>query len=443
MRYLSLSALLALTPSYALAQAVTYTVELTAESPLWDRRGGSNVAYPYEAISFTVTDGQNFYMTASGGTHPDAYMYVYSTFDPTNPSLGRELSDDDSGEGLLPAIVGQPLPDGDYVAVITSYSAGAFGTLIFDIYGITLNIGPTIAAMAEDLTLQHGQYLLASATTKGRAIAAAVRSTNSVSTVTASTKGMGDIAWGPAMRNAWVTASYQGLNGDVAGHFSQLQAGLDQTLQTGGVLGVSLAFDNHNTTTASSSAKGQTVTVQPYFATKLGELDAVFTLSYGITDYSTYTSGATTGTASARNLEVSAHVERTFALDDGLSVRPFADIALGRADMSFGGGLSGVADTSVNTRRAAIGIEVAQALTGGFEAGSRVYGRIEAMHASNSGPSTSFAVTNPAPRNSGALAIGANLVTQKNTAFTVEAVASDLGKGKPNIGISGNLAITF
>jgi hypothetical protein len=436
--------IIALTPCYAAAQAVTYTVELTAESPMWDRRGGTDLTYPYEAISFTVTDGQNFYMTASGGTHPDAYMYVYSTFDPTNAALGLELSDDDSGEGLLPAIVGQPLPDGDYVAVITSFSPGAFGTLIFDIYGITLNIGPTIAAMAEDLTLQHGQYLLASATTKGRAIAAAVRDTNSGSTVTASTKGTGEFGWGPAMRNAWVSATYQGLNGDVAGHFSQLQAGVDQTLQSGGILGVSLAFDSHTTETASTSAKGQTVTLQPYFATKLGELDAVFALSYGITDYSTYTSGATTGTATGRSLELSAHVERTISLDGGRSVRPFADLALGRATMSFGGGLAGVADMSVNTRRAGFGVEVAQALTGGgLEPGSRVYGRIEAMHASTSGPSTSFAVINPAARNSGALAIGANLVTQKNTTIKFEAVASDLGNGKPNFGVSGNLAITF
>ncbi|WP_439150770.1 hypothetical protein [Sulfitobacter sp.] len=454
MRNIFLITLLAACPTFAAAQVVSYTVDLTPESDHFNRAvsvggglssSGSNV--PYQAIPVTVTDGANFYMTTTGGTLGDGYMFVYSSFDPSDATLGRVLADDDT-YGLLPSIGpthgDAPLTNGDYDIVVTAFGNGDYGTIIFDVFGIILNLGPTIASMAEDLTLQHGQYLLASAATKGRAIAAAVRGEMNGSTVTVSTKGMGDIGWAPAMRKAWVTASYQNMNGDVAGHFSQLQAGLDQTLQTGGVLGVSLAFDSHNSSTASSSAKGQTVTLQPYFATKLGELDAVFALSYGITDYSSYTSGATTGTASARSLELSAHIERTIALDGSRSVRPFADLALGRAAMSFGGGLAGAADTAFSTRRAAIGVEVVQALTGGgFEPGSHIYGRIEAMHASNSGPSTSFAVTNPAARNSGSVAIGANLVTQKNTAFKFEAVAGDIGKGKPNFGVSGNLAITF
>lgn len=454
MRNLSLIALLAACPTFATAQVVTYTVDLTPDSDHFNRAigvtdglsgAGSNV--PYEAIPVTVTDGANFYMSTTGGTLGDGYMFVYSSFDPNDATLGRVLADDDTYD-YLPSIGtvhgDAPLTNGDYVIVVTAFENGDYGTIIFDVFGITLNFGPTIAAMAEDLTLQHGQYLLASAATKGRAIAAAVRDTNSGSTVTASTKGTGDIGWGPAMRSAWVSASYQGLNGDVAGHFSQLQAGLDQTLQTGGILGVSLAFDSHTTETASTSAKGQTITLQPYFATKLGELDAVFALSYGITNYSTYTSGATTGTATGRSLELSAHVERTISLDGGRSVRPFADLALGQASMSFGGGLAGAAETTFNTRRAAIGVEVAQALTGGgLEAGSQVYGRIEAMHASNSAPDVSFAVTNAAARNSAAVAIGANLVMKENANFKLEAIASDIGNGKPNVGVTGNLSIRF
>ena len=320
-----------------------------------------------------------------------------------------------------------------------------YGTIIFDVFGITLNFGPTIAAMAEDLGLQFGQYLPAAAAAKGRAIATAVRQASNGSSLSTSSKGVGEFGWGPAMRNAWATATYQGLNGDVAGHFSQVQVGLDQDLQSGGILGISLAYDSHNTATASSNAKGQTITLQPYFATKVGAVDAVFALAYGVTDYSTYTSGATTGTASAKSYEVSAHFERTIDLGDGKSIRPYADAAIGRATMAFDGGLLGAPDMSFNTRRAAIGVEVAQALTaGGLQPGSQVYGRVELAHASNTGADTSFAVTTAAnTMNSAGLAIGGNFFLKDNANVRIEALASGIGHGKPDIGVSGSLAIKF
>jgi hypothetical protein len=247
------------------------------------------------------------------------------------------------------------------------------------------------------------------------------------------------------MRTGWATATYQGLNGDVAGHFSQVQVGLDRYLQAGGILGMSLACDSHNTATASSSAKGQTITLQPHFATKIGAVDAVFAPAYGVTDYSTYTSGATIGTAQTKSHEVSAHFERTIVLGDGKSISPYADAAIGRATMAFNGGLLGVRDVSFDTRRTANGVEVAQALTtGGVQHGSQVYGRVELAHSSNTGADTSFAVTTAKNlKNNAGLAIGGNFFLKDDASVRIKALASGIGHGKPDIGVSGSLAIKF
>jgi hypothetical protein len=220
---------------------------------------------------------------------------------------------------------------------------------------------------------------------------------------------------------------------------------VDQTLEMGGILGVSLAYDSVSTDTATSSATASSVTLQPYLAIQMGDLDAVVSLAYGMTDYATYTTGATSGTADGRNLEVALHLGRTFELAADRSVRPYLDVALGRASLSFDGDLAGTSDAAFNTRRAAVGVEVAQALTAkGLLPGSALHGRVEIGHASHTGPATSFAVTNAADnRNTGTLAIGGTFVTSNQSTLRIEAVASGLGGVNRDVGLSGNLAIRF
>lgn len=86
---------------------------------------GSGTNVPYEAIPVTVTDGANFYMSTTGGTLGDGYMFVYSSFDPNDATLGRVLADDNT-YGLLPSIGtvhgDAPLTNGDYVIVITAFA---------------------------------------------------------------------------------------------------------------------------------------------------------------------------------------------------------------------------------------------------------------------------------------------------------------------------------
>jgi hypothetical protein len=444
MRSLPLIALLLLSPAFASAQAISYTVDLNESSPLFARPGREQLSFPYAAIPITVNDGQNFYMIASSGSHPDAYMYVYSTFDPLLPNEGVILSDDDSGEGLLPAIFGRPLTNGRYVAVISSYNALTYGTLTFDIFGLTLDLGPAVSDLADDLSLQYGQYIGVSSAARGRAIAVAARDGNGQSRISASTKG-DDLSLGSNTRKGWVTFTRQGIGGEVSGQFSQLHVGVDQELQTGGLAGVSLAYDKISTRTASTSAAGSSFTLQPYLAIRSGEVDAVFSLAYGVTDYSKYTSDSSTGTAKAREVEVSANFSRSFSLAGGTSVRPYVDLAVGRATMKFGGDLADASDKSFNIGRAAIGIEMTQQLSAaGLLAGSNISGRMELARSSNSGPDASFAVTEPvSPRNTATLALGGLFVTSDNSSMRIEATASGIGSGDVKAGVSGSLSIKF
>lgn len=452
MRVLPLAVLLVASPVLAQAQTFSYSVDLTPASPTYNRAigltgllsdSGSNV--PYVVVPITVPDGNNFSMVATGGTHSDAYMFVYNNFDPTDATLGRVLADDDGGSGLLPAIgpsLGDPvIANGDYDVVITAFANNNYGTLDFDIFGITLNIGPAITELARDLTLQNALSLLVSAQGRTQAIAAAQRQTSGgMGGAVVSSSGHGGIK--PRL---WVSTSNTNLNEDVTGSISRLQLGMDKTIQSGATLGVALSFDKFDTATPGTSAEGMLLALQPYFATTLGPVDAVFALSFGKTDYTDYTFGDTIGEANGRAFEVSANFERTIDMGNDISLRPFAQLGLGLGTLDFEGGLAAAPSEDFTYRHAALGAELSKGLSGADLAeGSAVYGRLSLNHASSTAPDDSFVLTTPErDTNFVTLALGVDLAMTDGISLRLEAVTSGTAQGKPDMGVTGGLSIRF
>lgn len=453
MKHFLIASALTLLPLSAVAQGFTYTVDLTPDSPHFGRNGSSDTNYPYVAIPVTVTDGLNFGMVATGGTHVDAYMYVYSSFDPLNSADNIVLLDDDGGAGFLPAIgpdYGDPAIDnGNYVIVVTSFSSGSYGTLIFDVFGITflLDDGPSIEDLARDLKLQYSRAITSSAAARNRSLAASVRQTPAPVQVL-STSGAAPLApetLAAPQPRFWASTGYTRLNEDVEGTISRLQVGADRALPSGQTAGVALSFERVATSTDGTDAKGRSLTIQPYLSTSFSSVDAVFSLAFGRTEYDEYTFGGTTGSASARNFEISAHFETDLDLGKGATLTPYAQLALGRAIIDFGDALGGVGSQEFSYRQAGLGAELSQTIAmPGLADGSRAFGRLAVNHASSTAPTTSFALVNSERGvNTGEIALGLDLNLLNGASVKIEAQAMGLGNGQPDYGLSGGLTLNF
>ena len=130
----------------------SFTITLDSADPTWNRSNyGGAGSYPYETVDVYISSPLCYAITGTGGTHPDAYLYVYNQgdFDVTDPNapVGSNLvmRDDDDGDGLLPAMsgmLGDPsLTPGMYTIVVTSFSSSddrKYGSLDFSIFGANL-----------------------------------------------------------------------------------------------------------------------------------------------------------------------------------------------------------------------------------------------------------------------------------------------------------------
>lgn len=430
--------LLAGLPVLASAQSFDFTVDLTASSPTFIRPGRSSGDFAYYLIPATIGDAANFSMIASGGTHPDAYMYLYSNFDPTDPTTGVVLSDDDGGAGLLPAIspaLGDVLSAaGDYDIVITSYSASTYGTLTFTVTGLVFNLpgsdtGPEPIDFARDLELQAGQAVTQASALRTSTIANALRGVGVVGAAARPVETARGFTF-PAVQapRIWGTVTHTELNDDLSGSVSGLVAGGDLQLSNGMTVGAAVSGERISTKTDQSSAKGTAVHLQPYLATQLGPVDALLSLSVGWLNFSDYDSNGTEGDAEGYSAELGARFSRDFALPHALTATPYAQMTAGWVDMSYGGGLSSVSDTTFDYQTLALGAEVSRAVQfGTLQAGSRVFGRGEVNWTVVNTPDSSFAVDSIEENDTtGTVAVGVDLSLGQGHQVRIEAVASDI-----------------
>jgi hypothetical protein len=139
----------------------TYSGELTASSPVWDRvylcdvsttcaatcsDSGNDGEY-YEVIPIGVTAVENLECAVTASTISDTTMYVYcDPFDPANPLTNVVAWDDDDGAGNWSAFTaadGVTLQPGQtYYLVLSTFTPGVVGTFTIDFTSATVHVVP-------------------------------------------------------------------------------------------------------------------------------------------------------------------------------------------------------------------------------------------------------------------------------------------------------------
>lgn len=103
------------------------TADLTAQTT-------SLYSYLAQSLIPTVTGAYNLQTT--GGTVGDTFLILYSSFDPNNPMDNLIVANDDDGAGLNALLNNVSMnADTSYVLVVTSFGAGATGTIDFQSIG--------------------------------------------------------------------------------------------------------------------------------------------------------------------------------------------------------------------------------------------------------------------------------------------------------------------
>ncbi len=141
--------------------ADTYSGELTAASPLWDRVYLCNVSPAcaatcsdssqngeyYQVIPIEVTAAENLECAVTASSMADTTMYVYcDPFNPATPLANVVAWDDDDGTGNWSAFTaadGVALQPGQtYYLVLSTYTPGITGTFTIDFTSATVHVVP-------------------------------------------------------------------------------------------------------------------------------------------------------------------------------------------------------------------------------------------------------------------------------------------------------------
>ncbi len=141
--------------------ADTYSGELTAASPVWDRCYLCNVSTScaatcsdssqngeyYEVIPIQVTAAENLECAVTASTMTDTTMFVYcDPFNPATPLVNVVAWDDDDGAGnwsaFLAADAVQLQPGQTYYLVVSTFSPAVTGTFTVDFTSATVHVVP-------------------------------------------------------------------------------------------------------------------------------------------------------------------------------------------------------------------------------------------------------------------------------------------------------------
>ena len=133
----------------------------------------SNTDYGYATQSFTVTTAGNYTIKVTSSTAGDPMLLVYTSFNPSNPTSGFKVGDDDSNGNLLPKIgtCDNYFSAGTYTIVVTSYSSSTrSGTVNFNISGAgTTTVLPTVTTNSASSITSTGATLGGNITADGGA----------------------------------------------------------------------------------------------------------------------------------------------------------------------------------------------------------------------------------------------------------------------------------
>ncbi|MFS0736897.1 PEPxxWA-CTERM sorting domain-containing protein [Sphingomonas sp. 1P06PA] len=109
---------------------------------------GTDVNYEATGFSVDTSGSYSLEITATGFPDGDSYLSLYSgSFDASDPLTNLIAVDDDSGTDLLSLINFTLTAGTSYIAVVTSFDNGVFGTYDLTISGpgaITLAGGPAV-----------------------------------------------------------------------------------------------------------------------------------------------------------------------------------------------------------------------------------------------------------------------------------------------------------
>lgn len=383
-----------------------------------------------------MNDGGNFGITSTGGTHPDAYLVVYSSFDPNAPLENVVLGDDDGGAGLLPGIgnaLGDPaIPNGGYYVVVTAFANGTYGTLDFEIFGVTLGFGPSVPDLKQDL-ITHASHLRRSGVVGTMAALQFPGQQTSGAQVSTQGTAAGGL-------QVWSDIGGGQLKGAVTGTTRSLKLGALSELENGAVIGAILKRGNFALESSASSLEGSSLMIQPYLSTRMGQTEVTIGFGLGRTDYDEYTLGATTGTANSRTSEVFAKVGYRFEIDSDASITAYGSVLAGREAMEFGGGLAAASDETVTYSYSAVGLNYQRALS----AATMLTSSLEVGRYRDNGVGTSTTIDTSASDGANiAIGLGLEGYTNGGMQWAINANASNQGGTWVGSGVTAGLKISF
>jgi hypothetical protein len=320
---------------------------------------GNNV--PFQTFEVTVTDSAAFEATTTSASF-DTYLHVYSgSFDPIDQFTNIIAGNDDGGVGLLSSITG-PIPEGQYIVVVSGYRNSSFGTFALFLDGVLLGFGPSTAQQLDELKASLTQVGRQTVRVLTGNVKAAVTDSIANRNFTISSKNepakalLGNIyAWAKAS-NAYTENNGHSVNSPT------LQFGADVEVGSNNILGLSVGYGDLRQRSGATIIDGSQISIQPYFGWQRGDWQGTASVTYSDIDYDTITSASGTASAEGRLFALSAEASRGFTLKNGKTLSPFVSLSLGNIDLTqTAGSLAGAGlSNSVTFQDARFGTRLSQ-----------------------------------------------------------------------------------
>lgn len=326
----------ALTSTTAVSQVITQTNGSTVGQPTFNRpfsnfSGLSGTFTNFQTVSFDVAaDGPVRLETLLAGTNFDTFVFVYSSFDSTNPLVNGVAANDDGGAfgcgAFSCSLINTNLTGGNYTAVVTSFFGGETGAFLLEIESPGQLISEQDSAIlateiSQAVTDSQAQGLRQIVRANAGARGAAGDGTGSM---VMSSNGLSTSGF-----SVWAEVGGRQIDGDFGMDFDLSsfhgQAGVEAGVGSGFSLGIGVGGALTSAEAGIADLDGDALFAQPYVAFSDGQLTAVASFIYTYTDYDDSTDTIDQGDRFAGSLSVGYGVP----VDDMTIATPFGFLAGG------------------------------------------------------------------------------------------------------------------
>lgn len=356
--------------SPAFSQGFTVDGVIEASDPIFIRINRASGDFYYDAYNVNIPDGTNYSLETTLTGLGDSYLQLFGPdFDPANPSATNVALDDDDGIGLASRLDGtqDPVANGDYVLVVTTFSPDRFGAYTLTAVNVNLGRGSALFSAAATGASRAVAVTAAGVSRDAGADSFVTRDQALSFTRTTGDDGqplvtMSTMDSAGLMGNVvgWVEATGSYASDDVNDRSLRtygLQLGADVAIIPDLLLGMSLGATDITSGSAGTNVDGTLIFVQPYLAYRMGPISASASLMYGQGDFEqSGIGGDGEGDVTAYALTVQGGYD--FAIQPGLVVTPSLGLTYGREESEgSSGALVGVEDT-VDFYQASLGARI-------------------------------------------------------------------------------------